>query len=183
MSDKSTKYILTGYDFDHDVREWVKPAIFDDFDAACDEMRSRWEYIQNNHVLESWEGYDGYEEHNYFECDNDGNAMAVSQERIHGASFPYIMTVAPVRDECIVFVAEEVPYECEECGCEVYWLTQVPNICDARVAVLSDMSERATELISPWVKMWDDGAYLCDDEDDHELTYEMVIPALVDLLS
>ena len=107
MKIKYTKYVLAGYNFDHELRGWHKPQVFDTYDEALEEMRREWEDYQNRYVLDTYEDTDGddYRALNYFTEDDNETATASSCE--YDTRFGDMMIIEPTDLPYVVIVAYE----------------------------------------------------------------------------
>ena len=139
----ATKYIIFGYNFDRNMRGWIKPEFVDGLHEADDRMYEMWEDYQNEFVIGGWDDDDdGYMENNFHEADGAGY---VAWSRIRGSEGPFVIAAKPCFDNYLVLHAYE-----NEMGLGIENLTGAPTKRRALREVFYDMADMAVYMDSPY---------------------------------
>lgn len=163
----ATKYIIFGYNFDHDMRGWIKPEFVDGLHEADDRMYEMWEDYQNEFVIGGWDDDDeGYMENNFHEEDGAGS---VAWSRIRGSEGPFVIATEPCGRNHLILHAYE-----NEMGSGIEVLNQTMTKRGALRLIFDDMMVRIDDMDAPQAIVEGDNMTVYDSMGFDEHYYQIV---------
>ena len=180
------KYVMYGFNFHPEVREFITPKVYDTFSDAVDAMRQEWENYQNEYILDTWfDGFSDIEDEdeevaqeieedyrslNYVE-EFGNTAKAVSEG---GGEFtePQYLRVEPLNCKHAVLVAIDPEFE-------VRIAYENDSIDEIRTMIVQAIIETTADMKLPMAWAFDGCLHVWENDGDEPMDdrYYMLIEA------